>query len=353
MVLSFQPIIARLRKKAFNAHSLAQAADATEVMEPGSVSEYSAIIELPDEVDRIIDFEKPSARDEYIRYRSNGRLVHRPTVARFYRQAIIANGAVYANQSFETISPSTGLSRALYHGRRESYSGQMLATSWVAEKYFGHWITDGLSLELLAQKVNSHALGISRKPWTHELGYRALVGMKLHRTALARVNGLWVVEDGPLNQGRANRMRELRRRIRLGAGRHVSDAPVFIRRDGGAARQLVNQDALADALARRGFKIISPERETVASLAQALGNAPLVISVEGSALCHAVMLMPENAAILAIQPPRRVTCIQKNNAEWAGLRMAHTVADDQGSGFSLSEDRLMRVCDLIHANKTA
>jgi hypothetical protein len=353
MVLSFQPITARLRKKAFNAQSLVDAADVTEVVEPGSVSEYSAIIELPDEIDRIIEFEKPSARDEYLRYRSDGQLSHRPTIARFYRQAMIANGAVYANGSFETISPSTGLSRALYHGVPERNSDQMLATSWVSERYFGHWITDGLGLELLAQKSNVRALGISRTPWEHEPGYRDLVGMNLHRTALARVDGLWIVDDGSINQGRADRMRELRRRIRVAAGRHLSDAPVFIRRDGGAARHLVNQDALADMLARRGFKIISPERETVVSLAQSLGNAPLVISVEGSALCHAVMLMPESGTILAIQPPRRVTCIQKNNADWAGLRMAHTVADDQGSGFSLSEDRLMRVCDLIHADKTA
>lgn len=340
-------MIARLRKQLPYAQPLADVADCSEEWAPASITEHSAIIQLPDEAERIIAFQGPEKRAEYVRYSSNGQTTHLPTIARFYRRATIANGVVYANKSFETLVQSTGGKRISFSGTSENLSNQLLATNWVAEKYFGHWLRDGLGLELLAQTKKIDALGITREPWQHEAGYRDLVKLSLHRTALARIEGLWIVDDCPMNHGRIDRMRELRRRIRASAAPHTSPAPVFIRRDSGASRQLLNQDAIADALARRGFTIISPESETVASLVASLHNAPLVISVEGSALNHAVMAMADRGAMLLIQPPRRVTCLQKNNMEWTGLRMAHTVADDHGSGFTLSEDRLMRVCDLI------
>lgn len=346
-MISFQPLLARARRKLLHGKPLEAVADKTETWAPGSTSEYRPIIQLPDEGDRIIEFEKPSARDEYLRFCDSGQLTHPPTFAYHYNRATIADGMVFANGAMKAFNDHPGRSPVMKRGVAERLHDQVLATSWVTEKYFGHWVTDGLALELLAQDRPETALGVARKPWVHEPGYRARVGLQLHRTAFATVEGLWVVDDQSLNRGRTDRFRTLRQRIRAGAPNDRSGAPVFILRDGGAARPLLNQNALADFLARRGFTILSPEAETVDGLVAAFRDAPLVISVEGSALCHPVMAMPDGGTILAIQPPRRVTCIQKNNTDWAGLRMAHTVADDAGAGFTLSEDRLMRIIDLI------
>ena len=346
-MISFQPLIARARRKLLHGQPLEAVADRTETWAPGSTSEYRPIIQLPDEGERIIAFEKPSAKDEYIRFCSSGALTHKPTLAHHYKRATIADGMVFANGSMKAFNDHPGRSPVMRRGVGEHLRDQILATSWVTETYFGHWVTDGLALELLAQDRPETALGVARKPWVHEPGYRALVDLQLHRTAFAEVEGLWVVNDESLNQRRTDRFRTLRERIRAGATNDRSGPPVFILRDGGAARPLLNQQALADFLARRGFTILSPEAESVDGLVAAFRNAPLVVSVEGSALCHPVMAMPEGGTILAIQPPRRVTCIQKNNTDWAGLRMAHTVADDAGTGFTLGEDRLMRILDLI------
>ena len=345
MSTSLLPLTSRLRKKFLSAPALADIADAHEILAPASTLEHRPIIQLPDEAERIVQFDKPFSRDEFIRYSSSGQITHPATIARRYKRATIADGVVYANNSFEPLVPSSG--RMTFAGEPENLQNRMLATNWVVEKYFGHWLVDGLSLELLADNLGRGALGVLRKPWKDEAVYREYVGLAIRRTAIARVDDLWTVDDRPMNQGRVNRMSELRRRIRANLPRHGSTAPVFIRRDGGEQRVLLNQDQLADALARRGFTILSPEAGTPGSVAAAVANAPLVVSVEGSALCHAVMAMPDNSAILAIQPPRRVTCMQKINAECAGLRMAHTVADDRGEGFELSEDRLMRICDLV------
>jgi capsular polysaccharide biosynthesis protein len=276
---------------------------------------------------------------------------HPATVARRYDDALVAHGSVYAGGAVHTIHRRDHT--LAWQGRPVDLGPRMLSSNFTVEQYFGHWLLDGVCLELLAAERGLVALGLHRAPWAQEAGYRAQLDLALERHPLARVSRLWEVYDRPMNAGHVARIHELRRRVRRGVAPSGA-APVFLRRVGGVTRRLLNQDALADALARRGFTVLTPEIEPVDTLRATLHDAPIVVSVEGSALCHAVASMADRGTVVAIQPPRRVDWIQKVWTDAAGLRLAQTVATDAGeNGFTMEEDRLLRLFDLVERERAA
>ena len=344
-MISLRPLTARLYGKLGIATFESSAAETAE-WAPGSEAVSPSIIQLPDEVDRVIAFNRTVTRSDFVARCEQREVWHPPTIARRYRNALVAHGSIYVGQKIKIVHQRER--RLMFRERPVDFGVRMLATNFVSEQYFGHWLLDGISLELLAMERGIEALGLAREPWLQEPEYRVPLRLTLERQAVAQIEDLWVVNDRPMNGNHVARIGELRKRLRAGVVPNTAAAPIFLRREGGVRRPLINQDALANALARRGFTVLTPERETVDSLRVALHASPLVVSVEGSALCHAVANMAEGGTIVAIQPPRRVDWIQKVWADAAGLRLAQSVAVEAGGGsFRMEEDRLLRLFDLI------
>jgi capsular polysaccharide biosynthesis protein len=317
----------------------------TVILSPAIELDVPGAINLPDEIDRILGFSNSFDKRAFQQWMSGGPVFRPATIARRFAKAWIADGVVYAESSYLRIAH--GARPLIARGECLELKRRMLATDYVTEKYFGHWLLDGQSYELLAAESQQKALGLEREPWLQEPGYRVLTGLELERTRLAYVEELWLVDDRSINASRLARMAELRRRVRSSQPSDGNRAPVFLRRVGGATRRLVNQDALADALARRGVTVLTPETESVPRLVSVLRDAPMVISVEGSALCHGILGMADGGTIVAIQPPTRADGILKVWADAAGLRLAYTVASPYEDGFVLNEERLMRLLDLV------
>jgi hypothetical protein len=89
-----------------------------------------------------------------------------------------------------------------------------LCSNYVIERYFGHWATDGLVLELLAAQRSVPGLKLAGTPWMHEPGYRELCGLPVTRSDNAWIERLWVIDDRGINDGWISRIEELRRRVR-------------------------------------------------------------------------------------------------------------------------------------------
>lgn len=322
-------------------------ASATERVElaPATDDVDPPAIQLDDEMDRHIALAEGIAPEEFQWRMAGGPISHPATFGYRFADAVVADGVVYTKNGFEVIG--VGRKGPIMVGRREELSDSLVVTNQVVEQYFGHWLTDGLSLELLAGELDKKPLGLARLPWDQEPGYRSIVGLDIRRTEHAHVRNLWIVDDRSMNASRVARMAALRKRVRRTVAQTPAGPPCFLMRVGGASRILANQMDLADGLARRGFRIIIPEAEPVAGLVAALAGASLVVSVEGSALCHGVVAMRDHGTILAIQPPARVNWIQKAWCDCARLRFAQAAADPAGESFTMSEDRLMRLVDRI------
>lgn len=312
---------------------------------PAASTYAHPVVQLPAEMDRIVALADGISREAFLARVGGGIAHHEPTIGYRFADAIIADQTVYAGGSYRVVR--AGRTRPVLLGAAEELEDYLLATDWACELFFGHWLTDGLSLELLAERIGLKALGLARQPWTQEPAYRRATQLAIRRAAHVHVRNLWTIANQGMNDDRVARMRELRRRVRGSVNVRGGGKPVFLRRVAGATRTLANQEALADALVRKGFDVLTPETEPVERLCATLAGARLVVSVEGSALCHAVVAMVEGGTILAIQPPERVNWIQKAWCDCAGLRFAQTVADPAGGAFTVGEDRLFRLIDLI------
>ncbi len=344
-MIDLRPLAAQVIEKLIGPRELTASATERVEIAPATEDVDPPTIQLDDEMDRHRALADGITPEEFRRRMAGGPVTHPATIGYRFADAVVADGAVYTAKGFAVMSSAR--SGPIVVGKREQIADSVLVTNPVVEHYFGHWLTDGLSLEILAEQTGKDPLGLARKPWEQEAGYRALLGTAIRRTEHAHVRNLWIIDDRSMNASRVARMATLRDRIRRRFADAPAGPPCFLLRVGGASRVLANQMQLADALSRRGFRIIVPEDEPVADLSAALASASLVVSVEGSALCHGVVAMRDGGTILAIQPPTRVNWIQKAWCDCARLRFAQVAGDPAGESFTMSEDRLMRLVDRI------
>jgi hypothetical protein len=260
----------------------------------------------------------------------------------FYKNDIIKIGDLFAGRRKHRLQSMFSLP-----GEYDEYS---LCSDVMTEKYFGHWLRDGLLMELLAEEIGLPAIVDQKYPWDHSEGYRSLSNLNPEAVRHGRFNKLWVFDDRGLNQGRNDRFHALRARLRVSHNsKERSPELIFMRRGkSGAKRSLVNEDEICKILAKIGFTIIDPEDMTVMDINYHLRNARICILVEGSAHNHYLLNGPEYANILSIQPPDRFNAFCKTFCDSLGWRWGYVVADKVAAGsFYLSPDRLLRTLDLF------
>jgi hypothetical protein len=222
-----------------------------------------------------------------------------------------------------------------------------LCSNYVIERYFGHWTSDGLVLELLAAQRSVPGLKTAGTPWLHEPGYRELCGLAVTRSGNAWVDRLWVIDDRGINDGWISRLEELRRRVRSVAAPNGPKRVMLTRGSLGVKRNLVNSSVVQEALVHIGFDIVNPELETARSMAEKLRGVEIAIAVEGSVQNHCWLSMPRQSTFVAIEPPTRFNTWCKMIADSIGINFAFVVADNHPEGFCLPTDRLLRTIDEV------
>ncbi len=349
MAMSLLPITARLRHR-LGRDDFAAGAFATEEIAPAMQRFVPPALCLPDDWDRIIAFQEETT-PELERQRAAGGLTdHGATRIARHRDVTLIDGIAYGRKGMLRAS-NRYRQRPIARGERVTIPRALLCTNPVIDRYFGHWLVDGLLLELLAAEQDAVPLKLSPHRWLHEPGYRALTGLDDCKAKFVHVEELLVADDRGINASWQARATTLRARIAAGAGSASADAPVFVRRGTtGSKRDLMNEGELAEALAARGFVILSPEQETPQTIAATLAAAPVIVLVEGSAQDHALVAARTGAWVVTIMPPRRINCFAKVRADALGLNWAYTVADDAGEGsFHQPLDRLLRLIERTKA----
>ena len=338
-------IVARIRRREFSA-----LADRVEVLHPAQKRWTPAPICLPDEQDRIIACNEASPELEISRL-AEGWHEHGPTILRSFDDAIFLDGTVYAKSAYLNVRPSQ--QRVVKISQWETVDNGLLCSTFVINRYFGHWLTDGLPLELLAQDLGIDAITPSKTDWLHEAGYREMLGSTNRQVFGAKFKTLQIADDRGLNDHWLCRIQTLRQRLAAAVNRENEPRrPVFVTRGLSAgSRMLTNEVQLVDALESLGFIILRPEQETAAAVANTLHQASLVIAVEGSAQAHAMLALRPGTPLVSIMPPRRFTSVFKPICDALDIPSAYTVADYRGAEyFDQSIDRLRRLMDLLHVD---
>lgn len=314
---------------------------------PATTTRTVAALSLPNEIDRASGTMATSTLAFERRQAGSIEIRHAPTTAYRVDGGLVHDGTCYANGRLERLAPRRG--RLFASGRLDSIEEAQLCIDVGASQYFGHWLIDALSTELLAQDRGLPALTVPNEGRLHESGYRELLGLHARAASCTWVDRLWIVDDRGYNKGRVDRLHRLRALARAGIGE--SRPPwrnVYIDRGHlGADRNLSNCDALVDVLKARGFDILRPERESPHDIARMLTTARLVVGIEGSHLNHALLAMRAGGALVAIQPPHRFNMFNNTIASFIGLRFGFVVADARANGFEVDLGRLSETLDLV------
>lgn len=338
------PVTARLRGKWLGNAQISDCASEVVELAPSINREHPAAISLPFEFERVQSVQEETTTAIELDRLRKGTRPHGPTIAYRLDSAVLAQGTLYYKGGYNVIR---GGSRAITPPRHDRFREAQLCTNNVIERYFGHWLTDGLLLGLLADQRSLEGLILKREPWLHEREYRKMSGIENSPTEYALVERLWVVDDRGVNDSWIARVKALRDRMQSAVTKAGSRRIMLTRGETGAPRNLVNSAEVQEELEKRGFEIINPEKETVSRIVGAISSAEIVILVEGSAQSHCTYALPSGSTLLIIQPPSRFNAISKERADAAGYHWAFVVADPHPNGFYLPFDRLLRTFDEI------
>jgi hypothetical protein len=344
-VKRFLPVTARLRARLVGSRPLLECAAEIIELAPGTDRMQPGAIALPGEFNRVLAVHEESTVDMELARLAEGQCRHEPTIAYRIDDAVLGDSTLYYNRGYQVIRP--GSTSSLLSRHEDSFSEMQLCANYVTTRYFGHWLTDALNLELLGERRSLPSLTLAGVPWLHEPGYRELSGLKAARSVNARVDRLWVVDDRGFNDGWISRFEELRRRIRSVPSRNGAKRVTLTRGVLGVKRNLVNSVEVYEALGRLGFEIVDPESKIPGQMVEKLSGAEIVVAVEGSAQHHCWVTMPPRSTLLAIQPPTRFGAIGKTYADAIGVNWAYVVADPHPDGFYLPIGRLLQTIDEI------
>jgi hypothetical protein len=259
---------------------------------------------------------------------------HRATVAYSVKDVMLIDGALYKGSMKHVLVPEH---RRFVTAELPTIGSRTLACTLYGSMYFGHWLSDDLTLHLAADEPVIAA----RNSYSQESDYCKLFKIEQTRVARAHFKRLVILDDVGQNSYKQRRYEELRSRLQV---KSAGNRLVYIRR--GSTRALTNTQEVENYLRSQGFAILDPERESAAQMASGLAGAALVVGVEGSHLVPAVYTAD---AICVIQPPNRFNNVIKDYTDCLGMRYAFTVGTAVSGGYSVELDRLKKIIDRLNA----
>lgn len=342
------PLIYRVQRAFGGRPRLADVCDRQWEVAPATVATAPPALYLPHELDKVTACTDLTNFDRETKRLRGGRREHAATVAYRIPGATILEGSVYKGPLRYPLVLEKRAPWSAARASPEQRGDEVLACSLFGTLFFGHWVTDDLTLELAAAALGT-PLAVSRAPYGHEPAYRRVLDLPRPPTAThARCRSLTVLEDASLNQFKRQRYQELRRRLQSRfppAGRHG----VLLRRgSSGRRRVLVNEPEVEAFCQSRGFAVIDPQAMPVEQLMQQMMGAAIVIGVEGSQLAHGLLAMSDDGVLLVLEPPHLFNNTFKDHTDCLELGYAFVVGSRAAQdGFRIDLDELARTLDLV------
>lgn len=339
-----KPLVSRLRPKLKLRNDLAQGASRQWQLAPATHTVSPPALFHSGDLDRITGVGSAirSVASERLRV-LGGPVENAATIAYKLNDAVISHGQVFTWRTYLQIgaeaAPLVAGSRAVH------YHNAALASSWIGCRYFGHWLMDDLPRQLAVAPL-APPLSVLGRPTPSQIDYAAQLDMVIPVVEEARVDRLIVIDDFGQNADKQDRYQQLRRRARsrypAAGGRRV----MLLRGTTGKRRTLLNEAALAEALAARGFIVLDPAMTSVAQILATCVDADMVVGVEGSQILNGALWARTGGAVLTIQPPHRFELIIKDLCDAIGLRYAFVVGERHGeTDFTVDIDQVLRMID--------
>lgn len=346
------PLLKRMLKRMVGGGALdiRTLASKTWTLCPAEQAHTPPAIHLPGEIDRIESVSHWRQHDVELASIRGGQVHHACSEAYLLEDVELVGAFLYKGAAVS--QPGFGERRWRLSGAvpLERYTESHLITSHMGSHFFGTLLLDDYPLSLLPPE-GAHRLQMCTQPSQHNAQYRELLELPMSSPVQrARIDRLIVYTDFAQNSLKVKRYEVLRATLRKNCPRAAtSSAGVYLRRGrSGELRLLENEAQIEEMLASMGFDIIDPMALTAAEISSRTLGAPLVISVEGSHLSHAIFSAADTATFVVLQPPDRLCMTYKEYTDQVGsMRFAFLVGDRSAHGFRVEPDHLERLLDLV------
>ncbi|SMD03085.1 glycosyltransferase 61 family protein [Primorskyibacter flagellatus] len=307
-------------------------------------------IHLPDALDRVTALSPWRDWETERLYIEGGPVMHAATRAHLIQNVDINGAFLYCGAAKLRAGFGPQQLTHRHAAPRRNLPEAHLVSDWAGSHYFGLFLRASLPMELLPDAAEN-MISLPTKDYTHEAGYRKILERpRPPCVTAARVNRLILYNDFGHNPSKAARYAELRAALRrnLGGIAPQGKTGVYLKRGTtGERRRLANESQVEATLTALGFDIVEPAALDARTIAQRLLDAPIVVSVEGSHLSHAIYSIAEGGTLLVLQPPDRFAMAFKEFTNRGGLNFAFTVGHAAPDGFTVNPDDIKRTLDLL------
>ena len=269
---------------------------------------------------------------------------HIATTAYLLRDVHLVNGYLY-KASMKL--PLTIAKESLFQSAKpERVSQAALACTLTSNRYFGHWITDGLTMNLAAAQL-APAVTTAHSETAHQIDYRRLFNVHATMMTTAYFNQLIILEDFGQNAYKRDRYNRMRSHLRQAFPTATKPGVMLLRGTSGVQRVLLNELDVANFLHKQGFTILDPQALSVSEIVQQTLGAKVVVGVEGSQLIHGLFTLVDRGTILTLQPPYRFNSVFKDYTDCLELNYAFVVGREVEGGFEIDLNDLEKTLDKL------
>jgi len=345
----YSSIPALLRERAGRARDFKAAAIGRDVVHAAEDTYSPAALHLDDEdLARIRSAAEFFPLEIEMQRMRGGRVEGRPVTLLHLRDVLLLDGDLF--HAGARLRVRGGKRHRLYAGALAEVERGSLASSQLGCTFFGHWLLDDLPRHNALRAMAADPFVVAPAASTHQQQYLQTFGLAPRLLGDSLVRRLSVLEEGSMQTFKARELAALSTALRASAAPlPAPDGVMLLRGGSGRKRLLVNEPALADMLAARGFRIVDPMTSSVAEMAASCANAPVVVGIEGSHMTHAVLALGTGAAFITIQPPFKFDNTCKPYCDALAIKYGFTVGTAAEGGFQIEADRLLRMIDKIVA----
>jgi hypothetical protein len=316
-----------------------------EVLCPEETSATRPPIFLPGQLDRVTGATEHQPVKAEVESMLAPVYKHAATVAYHIKDAIIFDGSVYAGNLRHFITEKSLFSSAS-EPRHLKIAG--LASTTIGAQYFGHWLRDDCIQYILAEKTGA-PLCIGGADSDHKRQYASYFGQNWTPTDRAVVDDLIIYQDFAQNGLKLERYRLLTNKIQAKFFFPQKRSELVYLRRGltGNTRTIQDEATLINTLLKIGFVVVDIATDDLKLVLETLAQAKLVVSIEGSHVCHCCYTFAENCGLLTLQPSNRFTAIQRHWAECIGVHFGFVVGIPGQVGHVFSIDEILSTIEMM------
>jgi Glycosyltransferase 61 len=345
------PYLRLLRRMFSGRGSLESVAYKTEILWPEERATISPPIFLPGQLERVTESRNDvwfrTSSSEQIADATSINVTYPPTIAYHVKDAVLIDGSIYVMHFRYPFHPNNDRSVFVATPRVvEHVNIGALASTYLGTRFFGHWLSDDCTRYLLAEEA-ARVVCLRRSKYQHLQAYQTFFGQDWTSIDRATIDKLVVYQDFSQNSHKRRRYDILRGRIKSFFQVKECGSGVYLRRGNtGATRYVKNEHEIIDGLTNHGFVVVDVMSDKLEDLIGILLGAKIVISMEGSHIAHCIYSLPNNSALIVLQPPNRFSASHRSWSASLGIRFGFVVGSGSEAGYYFSVAEILRTAEL-------